>query len=316
VEKLKNFVIITGLLVTGLVILLAAMFSHRITEPIRRLIGYTVELSKGNLDARVQIHTRDEIAVLADSFNHMAADLKESNRKLIEAEKNAAWSEMARQVAHEIKNPLTPIMLSAQQLERAHKDRHPDFDALLQESVKTIVGQCEDLRKIASDFASYSRFNTSNQTEEALAPVVRKAVELYQSNLAEGMRVEADLRIDDEVLIRMNKDRFHRLLLNLFNNAIEATDGHGLLKVIARILPGRSRVEVLVQDDGKGISEESRLRLFEPYFSTRTGGTGLGLAISKRIVEESGGTIRFESVVGKGTTFTMTFPLASPRSES
>jgi two-component system nitrogen regulation sensor histidine kinase NtrY len=207
-------------------------------------------------------------------------------------------------------------MLSAQQLERAHKDRHPDFDALLQESVKTIVGQCEDLRKIASDFASYSRFNTSNQTEEALAPVVRKAVELYQSNLAEGMRVEADLRIDDEVLIRMNKDRFHRLLLNLFNNAIEATDGHGLLKVIARILPGRSRVEVLVQDDGKGISEESRLRLFEPYFSTRTGGTGLGLAISKRIVEESGGTIRFESVVGKGTTFTMTFPLASPRSES
>jgi signal transduction histidine kinase len=311
VKTLRDFVIVAGLLVTGMVLLLAAMFSHRITEPIRALIGYTQELSKGRLDARVHINTRDEIAVLADSFNRMAQDLQESNRRLIEAEKNAAWSEMARQVAHEIKNPLTPIMLSAQQIKRAHEDRHPDFDSLLSESVRTIVEQCEDLKKIASDFSSFSRFNEAQQTNEPVKPLLRRALDLYQSSASSRIRVVEHLHLSDTVCVRLNPDRFHRLLLNLINNAMEAMGEAGTLTITAREMAQTKTLVLHIEDTGRGIPPEAAARLFEPYFSTRTGGTGLGLAISKRIVEESGGTIRFEARHPTGTAFIIDLPISA-----
>lgn len=310
VKTLRDFVVVAGLLLTGLVVLLAALFSHRLTVPIRRLIDYTRELSRGRLDARVKIDTRDEIAVLADSFNRMAEDLQESNRRLIEAEKEAAWSEMARQVAHEIKNPLTPIMLSAQQLARAHKDRHPDFDQLLEESVGTIIGQCEDLKRIAADFASFSRFSQSDAKPCKLRPLLEQILELYRPRVTRGLDVRSDLSIPADIEVSVDEDRFRRMLLNLFNNALEAMEEGGALTLSARVASSGSHVEIRVSDTGRGIPQEARHRLFEPYFSTRTGGTGLGLAIVKRIVDEARGTISLESELGKGTTFIVTLPLA------
>src|SRR5262249_8246490 len=124
---LRDLLAIAALIVTGFVVMMAALFSARPTRPLTRLVGFTESVARGNLDARVRIKTNDEIAVLAEAFNRMTSDLKETNRRLIQAEKDAAWREMARQVAHEIKNPLTPVMLSAQQIEKAIADRHPDM---------------------------------------------------------------------------------------------------------------------------------------------------------------------------------------------
>lgn len=312
VHALRDFMVIAALIVTGMVILMAAVFSHRITEPITRLIGYTEELARGNLQARVDIHTNDEIAVLADSFNKMAEDLGESNRRLIKAEKDAAWQEMARQVAHEIKNPLTPIMLSAQQLQRAHEDHHPKFDEILTDSVQTIVDQCEGLRRIASDFASFARFPNREIARHDVAELVSGAVDLYRGRVKTDVDVTCDLRDLDGIEVLVDKDEIGRVFLNLFNNAMEAMENGGRLSVEAAPVQdnGQRLVKIDVTDTGRGIPPEDRGRLFEPYFSTRTGGTGLGLAICQRIIGEYGGNIRVRSELGKGTTFSITLPEA------
>ncbi|MAG58394.1 MAG: hypothetical protein CMJ83_19065 [Planctomycetes bacterium] len=309
VDTLRDFMIIAALIVTGLVILLAAVFSHRITEPITRLIAYTETVARGNLDTRVDIHTNDEIAVLADSFNKMAEDLKESNQRLIKAEKDAAWREMARQVAHEIKNPLTPIMLSAQQLRKAHEDRHAAFDEILSDSVDTIVDQCEGLRRIASDFAAFASFPKRNLKPHDLAELVETAVGVYQPRVQTDVSVSCGIRTPKGLKVVIDKDEFRRVFLNLFNNAMEAMEDGGRLDVRTVLAPdGRVRIEV--KDTGCGIPAEDHHRLFEPYFSTRTGGTGLGLAICKRIIQEHNGTIEVESEIGSGTTFVISLPQA------
>ena len=312
VYLLRDFMVIAALIVTGMVILLAAVFSHRITEPITRLIGYTEQLARGNLQARVDIRTNDEIAVLADSFNKMAEDLGESNRRLIKAEKDAAWQEMARQVAHEIKNPLTPIMLSAQQLRKAHEDRHPEFDEILSASVNTIIDQCEGLRRIASDFAAYARFPDRKIAPHDVAELVSGAVDMYRGRVQTDVSVTCEVKTPEGTKILVDKDEVGRVFLNLFNNAMEAMDDGGRLFVEAKLGEdnGKSVVEIQVADTGRGIPDADRARLFEPYFSTRTGGTGLGLAICQRIILEYGGKIGARSKVGEGTTFTITLPLA------
>ncbi len=313
VELLRDFMFIAALIVAGMVVLLAAVFSHRLTEPITRLIGYTAEVARGNLGARVEIKTRDEIAVLADSFNKMAEDLGESNRRLIKAEKNAAWQEMARQVAHEIKNPLTPIMLSAQQLKRAHDDQHPAFDEIMDDSVRVIVEQCEGLRRIASDFASFARFPDRKLEPIEVGRLISDNVDLYRPRAASDIEVSADIRTPEGTLVMVDKGELGRVFLNLFNNAIQAMEGGGALTVVARLKPGTdpAMVDILVSDTGRGIPPEDQHRLFEPYFSTRTGGTGLGLAICQRIIHEYGGQISVVSEPGQGTTFTITLPQAA-----
>ncbi len=309
VTSLRDALLVWALIVTGLVILAAALFSHRITEPLTRLMGYTGELARGNLDARVDIRTNDEIAVLADSFNRMAEDLKESSARLIKAEKELAWKEMARQVAHEIKNPLTPIVLSAQQLARAHKDRHRDFDEILAASVATIIDQCEALRRIAANFAAYATFPKRNVQPEEISTLVRAAVDAYRPRLEGSTEVVLDDTLPRGLRVLADKDEMRRVFLNLFNNAIEAMEGRpGRLSVrLARVSEGELRIDV--SDTGRGIPDDVRGRLFQPYFSTRTGGTGLGLAICRNIILEHQGTIDFTSQAGAGTTFTIVLPV-------
>lgn len=313
VWQLGEVLLIAALIVTGLVVLGAAVFSHRITDPITRLIRYTEKVARGNLEERVDIRTNDEIAVLADSFNRMVDDLKESNRRLIQAEKNAAWQEMARQVAHEIKNPLTPIKLSAQQIQRAHKDRHPTFDEILQESVDSIIAQCESLQRIATDFAKFSAFKSRNKEIVEVEELVDSAVSLFRARASDaGVQVGLDLRVPPGTSVLVDRDDFQRVLINLFTNALEAMAPHGgRLNVSADFyrLEERRRVRIAVRDTGKGIPQKDQRRLFEPYFSTRTGGTGLGLALCEKIVQEHGGRMELHSEVGQGTTMVIHLPV-------
>ncbi len=312
VRGLFEFLVAAALLIAGFVILLAAVFSHRLTEPITRLIAYTEEVARGNLDARVDIRTKDEIAVLADSFNRMAEDVKETNRRLIKAEKDAAWKEMARQVAHEIKNPLTPIVLSAQQLRQAWADRHHRFDEILKDGVATIIDQSEALRKIAADFGAFATFAKREPREESAKALVRAAYDSYRAR-SEGSRIKLELddRLPEGVRILVDSSEMKRVFLNLLNNAFEALEAQGgtvTLRATRESGPVGPEAHIAIADDGPGIAPEVRSRLFEPYFSTRTQGTGLGLAICKRIIEESGGRIHVTSEPNSGATFTLALP--------
>ncbi len=304
---------VAALILAGAVVVTAALISARITRPLTRLVVLTEQVARGNLDAQVQVTTRDEIAVLADAFNKMAADLKASNHRLIQAEKDAAWREMARQVAHEIKNPLTPIMLSAQQVQRAHMDRHPHFDAILADSVQSIIEQCESLKRIAQNFASYAAFPRPTLEWQVASKLVAKCVAQFVPLLEGKARIVTEMDCPDDVVVKADLDAMRRVFLNLVNNAIEAMAERPepVLTIAVTVGAGDAGevARIRVTDNGRGISPSDMRRLFEPYFSTRSSGTGLGLAICRKIVNEHAGSIAVQSELGAGTTFTITLPV-------
>jgi PAS domain S-box-containing protein len=229
---------------------------------------------------------------------------------LIRSKKIKAWAEMARQVAHEIKNPLTPMKLSAQHVLQAWKDRHPKFDEILRESAETIVDRCEALRRIAVEFSDYARMPGRHVRREDLGRLLREARRLYGE--AEGRPVEFTLDAPEDCLYtRVDKDEVMRLFINLIENSFQAMPEGGRLDV--RAWGSNGSAHVTIQDTGSGITGENLARIFEPSFSTKTGGAGLGLPICKAIMEDYGGTIAIQSRPGEGTTVTLVFPAEDAR---
>ncbi|MBZ0266949.1 PAS domain-containing protein, partial [bacterium] len=225
---------------------------------------------------------------------------------LIRSKKITAWAEMARQVAHEIKNPLTPMKLSAQQLRAAWRDRHPKFDRILEESTEMIVDRCEALRRIAVEFSDYARMPGRRIRREELGRLLREARKLY----GEQENAAVDFRLDlpgDELYARVDRDEVMRLFINLFENSMQAMPTGGHLAVRAERSNGSA--QVTIHDTGVGISPENLRRIFEPSFSTKTGGAGLGLPICRAIMEDYGGAIESESAAESGTTGTLSFPV-------
>ena len=332
VGRLRNWLLLAGIIVAGIIAILIAFVSRWATRPIHTLIDHTVEIAHGNLDARVEIRGQDEIAELMGSFNAMAEDLEALNKRIIQAEKTAAWQEMARQVAHEIKNPLTPMKLSAQLVQRAYDDEHPDFETILRDGMRNIISQVESLRRIASDFSAYASLHQRPRTPEPLRPIIEECVALYTGVDSKRVQVRVDLKLDEDILVECDRDEVKRVFINLFNNALEAMPDGGELTVAATVrsepsskstsssssdagsgsnsTASHQTVDIRIRDTGVGIDDEIRDRLFEPYFTTRTSGTGLGLAICKQTIESYDGTIAIDSRPGSGTTVTLTFPVA------
>jgi len=288
-------------------VLCTMVIARRTTNPILALHEHTLRVASGDLDARVEVRSTDELGALGRSFNDMTAELKESRDQLVKAEKDAAWREMARQVAHDIKNPLTPIKLSIDLLERARAERSPDFDRILTRTIETISRQVANLKDIASNFhaltgASAARpqlFDAKTLAEEVLELNAAWVQERGVETCCEGPG--GRLFVDPGLL--------RRVLINLVSNAIEAMAEGGRLTIVVRP-ESESELLLSVTDTGPGVPEEVRERLFEPYFTTRSTGTGLGLAIARRIVEEMGGTISLEpSASQPGSTARILLPL-------
>jgi PAS domain S-box-containing protein len=231
---------------------------------------------------------------------------------LIKSKKITAWAEMARQVAHEIKNPLTPMKLSAQHLQQAWRDKHPKFDRILEESTETIVDRCEALRRIAIEFSDYARMPGRRIRREDLGRLLNEARRLYGET--EERRVDFTLAApESELFTRIDRDEVMRLFINLIENSIQAMPDGGDLDVCARRENGAALVTI--RDTGVGIPSENLKRIFEPSFSTKTGGAGLGLPICRAIMEDYGGSIRIDSRTGQGTTVTLAFPVDEARPE-
>jgi two-component system nitrogen regulation sensor histidine kinase NtrY len=238
----------------------------------------------------------------------MADDLQRQRRELERTNRLEAWADMARQVAHDIKNPLTPIQLNAEHLRRVHIDQGKPLGAVIDECVSNILGQVRLLRQIASEFSSFASSPEPRPVETPLADLVSEVVEPYRSGLAG--RVEIETHVPPHLPpLRIDRGLIGRALTNIIENALHAMPGGGMLTIDAALAPDR-RAQLRVTDTGVGMDAEALAKIFEPYFSTKAIGTGLGLTIAKRNVEASGGTIGVSSERGRGTSVTMTLPLA------
>jgi len=279
--------------------------AERISDPVNRLTRATRRIARGDLDARIAATSSDELRRLVEAFNSMAADLKRQRGELERTHRVEAWAEMARQVAHEIKNPLTPIQLNAEHLRRVHADRGEPLGPVVQECVATILTQVKLLRQIASEFSSFASSPTARPVEVDVASLLHEIVDPYRAGL-DG-RIRLDLAIPAALPpVYVDRNLMARSITNIIENALHAMPGAGTLKVTATAQSGS--VHISVSDTGVGMDDEALARAFEPYFSTKASGTGLGLPIAKRNVELSGGTITVHSVRDQGTTVGISLP--------
>jgi signal transduction histidine kinase len=281
--------------------------AERIADPIRQLTRATGRIARGDFDARIAVRSSDELRRLVDAFNGMAAELKAQRDQLERTHRLEAWAEMARQVAHEIKNPLTPIQLSAEHLRRVHADRGAPLGPVLEGCVTSILGQVRLLRQIAGEFSSFASSPTARRAPADPVQLVHDVVEPYRVGL------EGRIEVQNEVaaplpLVVVDRTLVARALANIVENALHAMPATGSLRVTSRVEDGA--VAIRVEDSGFGMDEEALGRVFEPYFSTKTTGTGLGLPIARRNIELSGGSIAVESEKGRGTAVTMRLPTA------
>jgi signal transduction histidine kinase len=290
---------------------LGLSLAERIADPVRRLTRATQRIARGDFDARIAVRSVDELRRLVDAFNSMAGELKAQRSELERTHRLEAWAEMARQVAHEIKNPLTPIQLSAEHLLRVHADKGQPLGSVLEGCVHAILGQVSLLRQIASEFSSFASSPQVKLAPVDLPDLVAEILDPYRAGLASRIEIHNDVT---GPLPRVLVDRtlIMRALANIVENALHAMPATGELAVAAT--GGPDVVVLTVRDTGVGMDEEALARVFEPYFSTKTSGTGLGLPIARRNVELSGGTIEVESRKGQGTIVRVRLPVVPPAS--
>ena len=312
--QLSKLLYIVAFIVIFLVVLWAVIVARRTTKPILSLQKHMRKVSDGNLEERIHINTKDEINDLAEDFNRMIQELKEKRQKLIKMEKDAAWREMAQQISHDIKNTLTPIMLSIDLLKQSAKDQSPNYNQILQQTLEMIDSQVVNLKEISSNFYEFTGGRVSELKECDLASIFSEVLHLNMSWANElkisiqGMEALND-KNREKIIVMADALKFHRLLANLVSNAFQAMPDGGTLEVSLKKDADWAVLEI--RDSGVGIPDDVREHLFEPYFTTRSKGTGLGLAIAKRVVEECDGTITLEpnEPEGNGTVAKIRLPL-------
>ena len=294
--------------------------ARSIADPVRRLTRATSRVARGEFHApvsaprgqvlqeRVADQVADELEVLESDFNKMAVELDLQRRQLERTHRLEAWTEMASQVAHEIKNPLTPVQLSAEHLLRVHTDRGSPLSPVLQECVDSILKQVRILRQIASEFSSYASSPVADRVPTALDALIEEIIGPYRPGLEGRIGVSLELGTDLPML-RLDGRLMQRALTNIIENALYAMPNDGALSI--RVVRHAAQLELVVADTGVGLEADVLARIFEPYFSTKVTGTGLGMAIAKRNVELNGGTIAVTSERGQGTTVTITLPVAT-----
>jgi nitrogen fixation/metabolism regulation signal transduction histidine kinase len=299
-----------------LVALVSAFWlSGRIAGPVRSLAGGAQRVAAGDLSARVEAGGPREVSELAEAFNRMTAELRESRERLLQAERVAAWREMARRMAHELKNPIFPIQVSIETLRRAYDRAAPGagpaadgLGTLLRESCDTILQELGALRDIIDEFSRFARMPQPRPQPLDVNVAVEQALHLQQAR-AGSARVERELA-QGLPTVMADRDLLARAVGNLIANAFEAMGDGGTLRLRTASAAGGVRIEV--QDTGPGLTDEQRTRLFTPYYTTKAGGTGLGLAIVQGIVSDHGGRVEVASAPGSGTTFAILLPSLGP----
>jgi len=275
-------------------------FSLRITAPLEELAIGARKLSAGQWEHRVAIRAKDEIGQVGSAFNQMVDDLKRRQEQVIGLEKMAAWREIARVLAHEIKNPLTPMQLMVRQIQDEYHGQDETYRQILVEGCKIIDEEIDKLRQLVREFSDFARMPELHPALGSLNELATEIARLYAQRPIE-LQLEPTLPN-----LNFDWDAMRRVLINLIENALQASS---TAKITVRTFQEspENLIAIVVEDNGPGIPPENLARIFEPYFSTKKSGMGLGLAIVKRIVEEHGGMISVDSEVGRGSSFVCKF---------
>ncbi|MCU1299009.1 MAG: periplasmic sensor signal transduction histidine kinase [Acidobacteriaceae bacterium] len=302
-----------ALLAGGAGMVLAILFSGwaaaRVTRPVERLADAAREVTAGNWTAQVPVNSSDELGELAGAFNHMTHELLEQRESLVQSERVAAWRELARRLAHELKNPLFPLQLTVENLLRAHEQSAQVFEEIFQESSSTLLAEIANLKNIITRFGEFSRMPQPQWQPVDLNDILRNLDRLFhaQLNMPDHKPIECKLELTDPMMpIAADPDLLHRALSNLVLNAMDAMPEGGTLRLGTRQAGERASIEV--SDTGLGLTQEECERLFTPYYTSKTQGTGLGLAIVQSIISDHGGKISVRSMPSLGTTFVIELP--------
>jgi signal transduction histidine kinase len=302
--------LLAGYLLALVLVLVAGIFAARnLTAPLGELARGTRRVASGELDLALPGEGTDEFGQLVSSFNQMTRELREASEKAAQAEREVAWRRMARQVAHEIRNPLTPMRLMIQQMEAAVARDPEAAQQIIKDTAPVVLRQIEALQRIAGDFANFARLPKRNLVDVDVAELIQQVTALHAGAKRHDVTVETEIT-PPLPTVQWDEGEIRRVLLNLLSNAAHAVraEGHVVVRARAASLDGVAGVSIAVQDTGVGISPEHQARLFDPQFSTRSSGTGLGLAIVARIIQDMGGRIDVASAVGAGSTFTLWMP--------
>ncbi len=285
---------------------IAVALTGRITSSLELIGGKMKQIKIGSSNEEIQWSRNDEIGMLVTEYNKMVKQLERSAETLAKSEREGAWREMARQVAHEIKNPLTPMKLSLQYLQRSMEENTPNAVELSKKLASTLVEQIDQLSKIAGDFSQFANIQNTTPERFDINELISSLVNLYKTDEHLSI-VYAPTNSHTEVFL--DKAQVNRLFTNLIKNAIEASDESKIAEIKIGSFVGRYHITVSVSDNGSGIPQSLQSKIFNPNFTTKSSGTGLGLAICNAIIENAAGEIWFTTAVGKGSTFYVKLPL-------
>jgi len=269
---------------------------------VHRLADSAGKVAAGNWDTTVDDRSTDEIGQLARAFNRMTRQLVEQRQRLLQAERVAAWRELARRLAHELKNPLFPLQITVENMQRA-RERYPEqFDEVFREGTATLLAELSNLKQIIGRFSDFAKMPAPEMQPLDFNSVVSETLNLFGAQLAKA-QVTAALQLDPHLRpVPADHEQMTRVLRNLVLNAIDAMPQGGTLTIRTTQLP-KGGVRLEVSDTGQGLTPEECDRLFTPYYTTKTHGTGLGLAIVQSVISDHHGRISVESQPGKGATF-------------
>jgi nitrogen fixation/metabolism regulation signal transduction histidine kinase len=283
-----------------LIFLFGNLFFERLTKPISELTEATKKVSSGDLTIKLEPKETGEVGDLIEAFNRMISDLEESRKNLARIEREQAWKEMAKQVAHEIKNPLTPMKLSLQHLQYLYRSNRKEFARIFGKVSTTLIEQIETLTKITNEFSHFARMPERTITKCNLEEILKEVIDLFSSQV----KIIFESIKNETFLVNADKEELKRVFINLIKNSIQATAS----EIKIKLYKDANFCFVNIEDNGTGIPEELLSKIFDPNFSTKTEGSGLGLPIVKRILNDIDGTIEIKSEVGKGTIVMISIP--------
>ncbi|WP_094568773.1 sensor histidine kinase [Mucilaginibacter xinganensis] len=307
IGSLLNIMINVYALIFIAIGLLAVIIARQITAPLNFIQLSLSKTTYGKKNEPIRWDRNDEIGALVKEYNKMIAALEQSAQKLAQSERESAWREMAKQVAHEIKNPLTPLKLGLQLLDKSWKDKDPKFDQKFERFSKSFVEQIESLSNIASEFSAFAKMPDTKLEPINVFDVLTQAVTIFKQ--MDNIKIVYQSP-ENPFIINADRDQLLRCFNNLLKNAIEATpaDRMGIIEI--NYLVTNKNILLTLKDNGNGIPENLREKIFEPNFTTKSSGTGLGLAFVKNSIENAGGKVWFETIMGEGTTFYFSLPSA------
>ncbi|WP_300661579.1 ATP-binding protein, partial [Fluviicola sp.] len=308
-DQLRQFfvaVLNVFMLLLVLSILVALMVSSWLTSPLMLLKKSFSQLELGKNSSQINYKSKDEIGSLVAEYNHKLSELAEAAAKLAQSERESAWREMAKQVAHEIKNPLTPMKLSVQHLQRVFDPNDPKAKERIERVTNSLIEQIDALTHIANEFSNFAKLPQPVMAEIDLIDLTKAVVALFDND--EDVAVKLELNASEAIFVNADKEMILRVLNNLISNGIQAVALNVKPEIGISIASDQQFCYVRISDNGSGIPKEQIQTIFEPYFTTKSTGTGLGLAMVKQIIENHGGSIEIEQTSESGTTVLFTLP--------